>query len=270
MTAAQYLNEANNSDTNTTRFTVAKTKEQKEADEALRAMTEVPVLQEQIKPLLEKISLGLSGMSKIVGGSTQPRDITPGTVATFLSTKQSNEQNIILHLRELHEVVTSRLPYLDSVREHQKQQLKRLDDMMNTLGRRMKATNDKRETIENNFKILSQRSTDILSTARELAPTVTKAEREYFKDIKRYESNSSKFEERVTELRQRCKAICEGIGNAQIDVQNMRDMNQEQREMCKALLEGQKQKLEESEISIKRDMNQLKAILVARGIEAKK
>ena len=90
LTAAQYLNEANNSDENTTSAMIAKTDEEREADEALKAMEKVPSLQEQINPLLEKISAGLSGMSKIVGGSTKPQDVTPGTLATFLSTTLVN------------------------------------------------------------------------------------------------------------------------------------------------------------------------------------
>lgn len=265
LTAAQYLSEANNAD-NTTDI-IVKTNEQKEADEALKAVEEIPSLQEEINPLLEKISKGLSGMSKVVGGSTKPHHITPGMLATFLSTKQSNEQDIIVHLRELHVLVTSRLPYLQSIRDHQSLQLSRLDDMIDKLEERMALTNERRKAIETNFKLLGQRSTDVLCTARDLTPTITEAERAYFQDIQRYETDCTKFEEKLNELRINCRALREGVDSIQSDIQMKVELTKEQVDWCYALLEGKEQKMKESEAIIKSNKVQLNKILIDRGIK---
>ena len=265
LTAAQYLSEANNPD-NTTDI-IVKTDEQKEVDEALKAVEEIPSLQEEINPLLEKISKGLSGMSKVVGGSTKPHHITPGMLATFLSTKQSNEQDIIVHLRELHLLVTSRLPYLQSIRDHQTLQLSRLDNMINKLEERMALFNERRKAIETNFKLLSQRSTDILCAARDLTPTITEAERAYFRDIQRYETDCTKFEEKLNELRVNCRALKEGVDSIQSDMQMRVELTKEQVDSCYALLEGKEQKMKESEAIIKSNKVELNKLLIDRGIK---
>jgi chromosome segregation ATPase len=267
LTASQYLNEANNSKNETNQSMIVKSDEEKEADEALMAMEKVPILQEEIQPLLGQISSGLSGMSKIVGGSTEPRNATAGTLATFMSTTQSNEQDIILPLRELHALVSSRLPYLRSMRENQTQQLDRLNKMIKTLEARIKLTNEKRVTIENNSKLLSQKSADVLETARELTPTITEAEREYFKDIQRFGVNCGKFEETFSELRDTCKALCQGVESAQAEIKIKTQMTEDQKETCKALLEGQKSKLTESEKAIKRVETQMKKFVAEKGMK---
>ena len=260
MTAAQYLNEDNDIDDNLTR--ASKSSEEKESDEALKSLAEVPPLHDNVNPLLKKISTGLSGMSKIVGGSTKPCDITPGILATFLSSKHANEQDIIIPLRELHSLLVSRLPYLKSIRDHQKMQLRRLGEMMNELEERMKQTNEKLTANKTNSKLLSQKSTAILSTAREMAPTLTDAEQAYFKDIQRYDTECCKFEERLKELREQYKVLNDGIDDAIIND----DVKQEHLSLCTTLLDSQRQKINESKVIIDRSKYELQRVLADKGI----
>jgi len=264
MTAAQYLNEANNAEpTNTI---IVKSDEEKEADEALKALDAIPALHEQIRPFLEQISTGLSGMSKIVGGSTEAKDITPGALATFLSSKQSCEQDIIIPLRDLHALVSSRLSYLRSMQEHQVLQVKRLEDVIQVLNDRTVSMNVKKTTIEKNHKILSQRSADILSTARELTPTVTKEEQQYFQDVKRYEVNCVKWEDILKQLQNRCEKLCQNLEAINRDAQINANLNKKNREMCTAMLEGQELKMKNLESKLNDTQQKIKSVLISTRV----
>jgi hypothetical protein len=63
---------------------------------ALREVESVRPLYQEIKPFFDQVSSGLSNMTKIVGGSTQPKEITAGALATFLAIKQASEQKYYL------------------------------------------------------------------------------------------------------------------------------------------------------------------------------
>ena len=270
LTAAQYLNEMNNSyNINEATNLDSKSEEEKESFEAVKAMEQVPPLEEQIKPLIEKISVGLSGMSKIVGAPILPKDITPGMLATFLATKQSSEENIIIHLHELNSIISTRLPFLQSMREHQKLQLERLQDVMSNLQKRIKVTKQKSDAILSNSKLLCQRSSEILTTARELTPSITEAEREHFKDVQRCENDCSKFEEQVKEVRTCCKQISDEPSSIPLQTEIEAGLTQEQKDLCMALLEDQMVILNESQSAMKKHSSQFEKILSYRGIDPK-
>ncbi len=252
LTAVQYLNEARSNRESTTEVNArVKSDEEKEADEAVVAIEELPPLHEKISPLLEKISDGLSGMSKMVGGSTEPQNVTPGAVAVFVSTKQTCEQDIIVPLRNLHALISPHIPYLQSLHKHQILQLDRLKGMMQKLEERIGATKKKLLVIDANHNGMSQRSADILVTSRELAPSVTRSEQEYFKDVQRCEANCSKWEQNFTELQARCKVLSQGIKTAQVELKIKAELNDDQKETCRVLLEGQRSLLKKSEMTLR-------------------
>lgn len=270
MTAALYLNEASNqlaadiSAVTTTQSQPAGFPDAiKESDEALKAMESMPPLHKQIQPLYAQISKGLSNMSKIVGGSTEPRKITPGGLATFLSTKQSTEQDVIIPIKELHALVSARVQYLDSMRQHQISQLKQLQSMVDTLQKRVKDINAKKAAVESNSKMLSDRSAAVLATARELTPNITEAELQYFKDIQRYDVNCDKWEKTLEDIRGeyntiRSKAEVKGTKIA---------MSAQQKDLCETLLEGQGELLRQVGSKVKTMEGAMGTIMVANGLE---
>lgn len=257
LTANQYFNEAKNIESNP--LTEAN-EEEKQASEALAAMKEVQPLHQQIAPLFEKISSGLSGMSKIVGGNTQPKDINAGTLAAFLSIKQSNENDIIVPLQQLNAIVSSHVQYMQSMYDNQKSQLEGLKKAIETLEQKVKATNDSCEKNESNSKIISQRSADILITIKELSPRITVAEREYFKDIQRFSANAEKLEEKYMDIQNGCKILSKGLNDARIELKTKALLTEEHKQHCEALLEGQRQKLTECEDSIQTSIRAIQSI----------
>ena len=251
LTAAQYLNEAENVESNVITKKGINIEERKQANEALAAMEDVQPLQQQITPLLETISNGLSGMSKIVGGNTNPKCINAGSLATFLSIKQSNENDIVVPLQQLNALVTSHVQYMKSMYDNQKSQLQGLKNTIESLQQKMNETNEKCTRIESNSKLISERSADILTTVRELSPSITAAEREYFKDIQRFAANSQKLDEKFNDIQTGCKVLSQGITSVKDGMKKRTTiLTQEQKQNCEALLEGQKQMLTEYEVSI--------------------
>jgi len=270
MTAALYLNEASNqlaaeiSAVTTTHSQPAGFPDAiKESDEALKTMESISPLHEQIQPLFAQISKGLSNMSKIVGGTTDPRKITAGGLATFLSTKQSTEQDVIIPIKELNALVSARVQYLDSMRQHQMSQLKQLQNMVSTLQNRVRDTNAKKTAVESNSKMLSDRSAAVLATARELTPNITEAELQYFKDIQRYEVNCGKWEEALEDIRSEYNNI-----RSQAEVGGTKiPLSAQQKDLCDTLLEGQGELLRQVGSKIKTMEGAMGSIMVANGLE---
>jgi len=264
VTAALYLNEAKNQlDMERSDSLLTLSDEARENDEALKAMLSITPLHEQIKPHFDKISTGLSSMSKIIGGSTDPRNITPGTLATFLATKQSSEQNIILPLKELNSLVEARQKYLLTVREHQIEQIEKLKEMVKTLKERMEATNKKKTILEANSNLLSEQSAAVLTTARDLSPGITESERQYFKDIKRYEANCDKYESSVEVLRSEHDKLRQ---NSHLGVEDI-GLSGDQANLCQNLLDGQNELLLRVQSEVKMMEKKAETLAVACGLE---
>ena len=267
VTAALYLNEARNQlDMEKANSLLTLSDEARETDEALKAMLSIPPLHEQIKPHFDKISTGLSSMSKIVGGSTDPRKITPGTLATFLSTKQSSEQNIILPLKELNSLVEARQKYLHTMREHQIEQIDQLKELVMTLKGRMEATIEKKAILEANTKLLSEQSAAVLSTVRDLAPSITESEHQYFKDINRYQVNCDKYESGVEVLRGDCDKLRE---NLRLGTEDIR-LSGDQVNSCQNLLNGQKELLQHVKTEVQIMEKKAETVAIACGLEVER
>ena len=267
MTAAMYLNEARNQIESEVSNTSEIQDGSKESNEILSAMESIPPLHELIKPQIEKISNGLSNMTKIVGGSTDPREITPGILATFLSTKQSSEQDIILPLKEMNSLVVSRVKYLRSMKDNQREQLEELKATVKLLQDRMKATSEKMALVQSNTKVLSNRSASILETARDLSPSITEAEHLFFKDVKRIAANCDKWEGAIEEIKGQCASLRVDASATTSSNNTLTNLTPEQKQMCDTLLEGQNEILKGVKSRVRIMEYKRDKILVACGLE---
>ena len=209
ITAAQYLHEASkmSSENASERALAVVSSAQTESDEALKAMESLPPLHELIAPLLQDISSGLAGMGKIVGGATRPQDANPGTVATVLNTKSSCEKDVVLPLKELHSLTTARRELLQDMYESQMTQIEELRKMVETLRERTAKSNEKKEQVEENATALSQRSAAVLTAARDLVPTITEAEHQYFTQLKRYDATTKKWQGHLDTMKNRADKL---------------------------------------------------------------
>lgn len=179
----------------------------REVEAIVQALDKVPSLSEQISSLCQQVTTGISNMNKIVGSSTKTHNISPGMVAALLATKQSSEQEIFLPLNQIHALVTSRIPYLETMRQQQLSQIEQLKEVVKNVQERATSTTKKRQLAENNSKVLAARVNAVLSTVRDLTPNLTQAEQEYFKDIDRCAVNVAKWEKSLQEAKDRYQKL---------------------------------------------------------------
>ena len=168
ITAAQYLHEASVLDASTS-LTEPKTNNKAviESDEALKVMQSMQPLHEQLKPLMTKVVASLSTMGKIVGGQTKPSKANASSIATFISTKEKCEQDIVLPLQEMNELSSNRMNVLKDMHAHQEKQVQQLKNMIDTLRQRMKVTSEKKMIAESNANVLAQRSAAVLAASHD-------------------------------------------------------------------------------------------------------
>ena len=243
VTAAMYLAEANRQSSSSegsqqlSKVNAASDDTIREIESAIKAFERVPSLTESIKPLYEKIMVGLSNMSKIVGGSTQPKNVTPGMVATLLTSKQSAEEEVLLPLKEMNSMIIARLPYLEVIRNQQLSQLEQLNEIVQRVQERIESTSKKRQIVENNSKVLASRVNAVLSTVRDLKPTLSKAEKEYFKDIDRQMVNCTKWDSAIQEIKEKYQDLQTKEFNTEFS------LTDEDKKNCNDLLLGEEEYL---------------------------
>lgn len=76
----------------------------------------------------------------------------------------------------------------------QMRQIKDLQQTVLDLKERVLETTDKLEIVESNATKLSERSTALVQASMALEPTITRAEYDYFQDIKRLQAKCSSLE----------------------------------------------------------------------------
>jgi hypothetical protein len=212
-----------------------KASEGKEIHQALKTLETRPPFHQVIQPHLSKISEGLAKMGKLVGGETKPHDITPGMLATFLSMKQSCAENVMDPVQELNELTRVRTNDLKSMHQHQNLQVKQVQEMIKDLETRMIETQEKRKTVDANARLLERRSAALLDAVRDLAPNLTKAEKDFFQEIRRQDVNCAKWEDTVQKLRSRVSQTSNSTMFSGTAIQLKKD----EVELCNNLLLGQ-------------------------------
>jgi uncharacterized phage infection (PIP) family protein YhgE len=75
--------------------------------------------------------------------------------------------------------------------------------MVETLQERTAKSNEKKEQVEENATALSQRSAAVLTAARDLVPTITEAEHQYFTQLKRYDATTKKWQGHIDTMKNR-------------------------------------------------------------------
>lgn len=79
--------------------------------------------------------------------------------------------------------------------------------MVETLRERTAKSNEKKEQVEENATALSQRSAAVLTAARDLVPTITEAEHQYFTQLKRYDATTKKWQGHLDTMKNRADKL---------------------------------------------------------------
>jgi hypothetical protein len=206
---AQFYNELGNV------FDSTSTKALKNSDaataEALQLIESTPPLYTILKPLMQKIQMGLDSMGKIVGSQTSYRSITPETLAVVITVKEQCDNEVVLPLLELRKLVQVRRTQITSTLEGYRSQLSNLQQSAKDLKNRTAVLLEKMEKVQSNESILAQRGKALLQASQDLTPTVTQEEYEFFQLVKRTDAKSRKWEAQVDGLSVQADAVCEAI-----------------------------------------------------------
>lgn len=210
---------------------------------ATKTLQSIPEFSPEVAPLIQKVSKGLSSMGRLVGSSTKPCDSDGTTVATLLECKTSLEENVVVPLKELYTVTSSREKQLMVLHDVQKQQLEQLVSMANSVKEHMVLLEEKVAEISKKDEMLSHRAASILEASRGVVPKITDNELEYFTQLKRWEKQSESWEGQVKQL----KASIENLKASRGEAGSTADkspffsiqLSNSLQQMCQDLLAGQ-------------------------------
>lgn len=178
------------------------------AQELLDSLQSSPPLYELMNPLVQKLQEGLASMTKVVGTATSYQDITPDQLAVALAMFERCDHDVVMPLLELKRLVKKRRERLKAVMQKQAEQVAALQKTVQTLKGGFSTIGETLERVESNAATLSQRSAAALAASQSLAPTVSRAEVEYFNDVKRLANTTTKLEEKA-------KRVVDSAKNAQ-------------------------------------------------------
>ena len=150
------------------------------------------------------------------------------------------------------------------MQEHQLLQIEQLKTMLDTLRDRKKVTDEKKIVLTSNSELLSRRSAEVLTAARGLTPTLTIAEQDYFRDIRRYEACCTKWEDVIGKLRNNSNRIRGNVASGEMRCSVRLDPKQ--MEQCQSLLKGQDQVLSRNELAVKEMEDTVAKLMVASGL----
>jgi len=179
----------------------------------MTSMSTVPFYSE-VQPLVEKINIGLSSMGRIVGSETSYKDITPDTLAVALRVKKRCDDQVVLPVLELKKLIAQRRQSLAMTLQNQQKQLKTVLQSVQDLKTGLSTIGEKMERAEANASQLSERSVAILQASRDLLPTITQAEYDYFQDMKRLNLKVTQLEKEAQRMCDSTRTRCEGLTEA--------------------------------------------------------
>ena len=179
----------------------------------MTSMSTVPFYSE-VQPLVEKINTGLSSMGRIVGSETSYKDITPDTLAVALRVKKRCDDQVVLPILELKKLIAQRRQSLAMTLQNQQNQLKTVLQSVQDLKTGLSTIGEKMERAEANASQLSERSVAILQASRDLLPTITQAEYDYFQDMKRLNLKVTQLEKEAQRMCDSTRTRCEGLVEA--------------------------------------------------------
>jgi hypothetical protein len=215
-------------------------------------------------PLMQRVSQGLSSAGRIGGSEIAPKDADEATVSAVLQTKTAFEKEVVLPLKELYMQTRNREKVLNQVNERQKDQLKKLQAMVNDLKHQSKALTEKASTIQHNDTALSQRAASVLTASRALLPKITHKEYEYFEVLKRWNCQTLEWEAKVKELRSKTQPLCD---NVQENTTASFVLDPQTQQMIDSLLDGEDSIISNSKRRALEMQRSLKQLAVGLDLE---
>ncbi|GKY96966.1 hypothetical protein MPSEU_000655600 [Mayamaea pseudoterrestris] len=173
----------------------------KASDDALQLLEDIRPFHEKIAPLLRQLEKGIGGLTQVVGSSTKSSDISPEQLAVAIQLHEECNQQIVLPLVELKKLTVMRQEALKNVVDSQQQQLSALSRTVASLQIKASTLTQGLVGAATNASILSERGVGLLQACKELVPTITQAEYDYFQDIQRVSTKCKQVEKELEAAR---------------------------------------------------------------------
>lgn len=234
------------------------------ADASLQRMEALPPLHESLEHLLKKVSTGLAGMGKIVGSDTKTKDISPEMMAVALSVKERCDKDVVLPLLELKKTVTARREILTTMHKEQLQQLHALKKTVSKVQEKMSIIRTKAETTQENASELAKRSASVLQASRDLTPSITQAEFEYFEQLKRLDMKCQSLEKGFTALDQSITQLRDNMDKGKLKCRVR--LSESMVRNTELLLDGEEKLLTEMNNRMKQNQETTDALAKASGL----
>ena len=151
----------------------------------LRSVNETQSLSDTLQPYLEKVIKGISLLAQVGGSATAQEDITPDIFAAVVSIQSKCQKEIFMPLMTMNEHITARREELQVINDEQVLRLKALREMIETIRGKQISIREKTEIMTENSKSLADRSASTLQSSKDILPSITQAEYDYFQELKR-------------------------------------------------------------------------------------
>ena len=178
---------------------------------ALTALDESEPLSNIVQPLMQDVMKGIGALAQVGGTSTAQENVTPDILAGFVGIERKCKTEIFLPLMEMNEHVTARKAEFKADSERRKQQLKTLKEMIAKLREKQNIINEKKEIMLENSKSLTDRSASVLQSSKDLFPTITQAEYDYFQELKRIDEKTKIWKNEVEILSRKVSSLNDSV-----------------------------------------------------------
>ena len=165
--------------------------------QALAALDESETLSNVVQPLMRDVINGIGALAQVGGTVTAQEDISPDILAGFVGIERKCKTEIFLPLMEMNEHVTARKAEFKADNQRRKQQLNTLKEMIATLREKQDIIKEKKEIMLENSRSLSGRSASVLQSSKDLFPTITQSEYDYFQELKRIDEKAKIWKKQV-------------------------------------------------------------------------
>jgi hypothetical protein len=167
---------------------------------ALSSLNETQALTDIVQPLIRDVIEGIGALAQVGGSATAQADVTPDVLAAVIGIQSKCKKGIFIPLMEIKEHVNARREELKEINKKQMLQLKVLKETIANLREKQVSIKEKTEIMVDNSKSLADRSASALQSSKDLLPTITQSEYDYFQELKRLDEKTQMWKSEVDRL----------------------------------------------------------------------
>jgi len=182
--------------------------------QALTALDQTEALTDIVQPLIRDVIKGIGGLTQVGGSDTKQEDVTSDVLAGFIGIENKCKKEIFLPLMTMNEHVSARKKELKMESAKNKELSRAVKEMIAGLREKQNIIKEKTEIMIENSKSLADRSASVLQSSKDLFPSITQAEYDYFQELKRLDEKTNIWEYQVERLARKIASLNDSIAAA--------------------------------------------------------